>query len=81
MSAEHLKGREIFMEWSPQGEFMRVTAIDAASGVEIVTFGPKKSARHDLERLALNKLYRALVRQGILSDTQNPRPSGPGVRM
>jgi hypothetical protein len=78
MSAEHLKGREIYMEWLPQGEFMRVTAIDAASGVEIVTFGPKKSARHDLERLALNKLYRALLRNGVVSDGAPPSPPARG---
>ncbi len=66
MPIDQLSGREIFLEWMPRGDFMRVVAVDAASGIEAMTIGPKAAARHDLERLVLQKLARNLQRHGVL---------------
>jgi hypothetical protein len=41
---------------------VKVTAVDEATGVEVSAIAPANTARHDLERLALAKLERALAR-------------------
>lgn len=39
---------------------MRVTAIDAASGQEVVVMGPASATQTDLKRVAIRKLQRKL---------------------
>ncbi|ALK08616.1 DUF6898 family protein [Blastochloris viridis] len=51
---------EVLFEFTQVGACVRVAAIDAASGVEVVVMAPAASARSDLERLALQKLERRL---------------------
>ncbi len=51
---------EVYFEFIAIGNAMRVTAVDAVTGVEVVTMGPLGAAQADLERLALMKLRRRL---------------------
>jgi hypothetical protein len=47
---------EIFVEFVVQGSFVRVTAIDPASGTEAVTMGPAGAPRAALSNAAIRKL-------------------------
>jgi hypothetical protein len=47
---------EIYLEFVVQGNAVRVTAIDKASGTEAVVMGPAGAARAALEAAALRKL-------------------------
>ncbi len=73
-----LPGREIFFEYQGLADSVRLAAIDAATGTEVIVFGPARVARHDLERVALRKLARRL---GLNADgtEKTPRPRGRGV--
>lgn len=53
-------GQGIYFEFITLGAQVRVAAIDAASGVEVVVVGPATAARHDLETLARRKLQARL---------------------
>jgi hypothetical protein len=47
---------EVYFEFTAIGNSVKVTAIDAATGTEVVAIGPASAARADLQRLALRKL-------------------------
>jgi precorrin-6B methylase 2 len=47
---------EVFFEFTAIGRTVKVTAIDAATGVEVSVVAPANAARADLQRLALQKL-------------------------
>lgn len=47
---------EVFFEFHRVGSYMKVTAIDAASGTEVSVAGPATGSRELLRRTALNKL-------------------------
>ncbi|WP_434052479.1 MAG: serine hydroxymethyltransferase [Roseibium sp.] len=59
MSREPRPG-EIYLEFHPIGGQVKVTAIDAATGIEVSTFGPANTAQEDLKRLAVRKLKRRI---------------------
>jgi hypothetical protein len=48
--------REVYFEFIAIGHQVKVTAVDAATGVEVSAMGPARAAPSDLERLALGKL-------------------------
>ncbi|MGP1275576.1 MAG: DUF6898 family protein [Caulobacterales bacterium] len=73
-----LPGREIIFEYQGLSDSVRLAAIDAATGIEVVIVGPARAARHDLERLALRKLARRLGLELDGTD-KKPRPKGRGV--
>jgi len=50
------KSGEIYVEFIVQGSFVRVTAIDPASGTEAVTMGPAGAPRATLADAAIRKL-------------------------
>ena len=52
--------REILFEFMQVGVTVRVAAIDAASGIEVIVVAPASTARADLKRLAIQKLERRL---------------------
>lgn len=54
-------GNEVYFEFTPVGPQVRVAAIDAATGIEVVVMGPASAAPTDLERLALAKLRKRLA--------------------
>ena len=74
--ADPLAGREIILEWQEYGDVLRVTAIDAESGLEDAAAGPRTATRADLERLALNKLARRLF--GDDPPPKDPKTRTPG---
>jgi hypothetical protein len=54
--------REVYFEFTAVGAFVKVAALDAATGVEVTVVGPASAARFDLQRLALAKLMARLNR-------------------
>lgn len=52
---------EIYLEFRPVGQQVKVSAIDAATGIEVSVFGPKTASQEDLKRLAVRKLQRRLA--------------------
>ena len=55
---------EVYLEFTAVGAYVKVVAIDAASGVEVSVSGPAATPRADLERIALRKLERRLAATG-----------------
>src|SRR5262249_19677407 len=49
-------GHEVYLEFQMQGAFVKVTAIDAQSGVEATIVGPVTAPRSTLEAAAVRKL-------------------------
>ncbi len=47
---------EVYFEFTPHGRIVKVSAIDAATGIEVSVMGPATAAQSDLQRLALQKL-------------------------
>ncbi len=54
---------EVYFEFIAIGHQVKVTAVDAATGVEVAVVGPARAATADLERLALSKLRARLKSQ------------------
>ena len=48
--------RDVYFEFTAIGASVKVSAIDAATGIEVSVIGPASAARADLQRLALQKL-------------------------
>jgi hypothetical protein len=56
MGTKPAQSGEVYFEFIAIGAQVKVTAVDADTGVEVVVFGPAHAAAADLERLALAKL-------------------------
>lgn len=50
------KSQEFIIEMIPQGKFVKVTAIDVASGREVSIVGAGSANQNDLHKVAINKL-------------------------
>jgi len=74
---------EIYVELVRQGNAVRATAIDAASGAEAVVVGPANAFPGDLQKLAVAKLMRLLGREPGARDgdpeTKTPPGQGRGI--
>ena len=57
---------EVYLEFYAVGTVLKVSAIHAATGIEVSAVGPANAARADLQRLALGKLRQRLKREGRL---------------
>ncbi len=55
--------REIYFEMQRIGPYMKVSALDPLTLVEVSVQGPASAREADLKRLAANKLKRAIERQ------------------
>jgi len=62
MSREPKSG-EIYLEFRPVGPQVKVTAIDAATGIEVSAFGPASASQEDLKRIAVRKLRRRIEQE------------------
>ena len=51
---------EIYIEYKQVGQAMKATAVDDATGTEVVVMGPASAARTDLQRVAVRKLQMKL---------------------
>jgi hypothetical protein len=49
-------GREIYLEFHPIGNSVKVVAVDSVTGLEISIVGPVTAARRTLEQNAIRKL-------------------------
>ena len=54
--------RSVYFEFTQVGSAVRVSAIDGATGIEVVTMGPASASQADLRQLALAKLKARLAR-------------------
>jgi hypothetical protein len=55
--------RDVYFEFTVVGAAVRVSAIDSATGIEVVTMGPASASQADLQQLALGKLKARLARE------------------
>ncbi|MCX2723304.1 DUF6898 family protein [Roseibium salinum] len=62
---------EIYLEFRPVGHQVQVTAIDAATGIEVSIFGPASASREDLKRVAVRKLQRRIAQENPSSAPQS----------
>ena len=58
------KPGEVYFEFTAIGRNVKVAAIDAATGTEVVVIGPSTASQADLERLAMQKLLAKLRASG-----------------
>lgn len=63
---------EVYFEFSQLGRQMRVAAIDADTGVEVVVITPISATKMQMQQLALAKLRKKL------GEAAPPSPAGPG---
>jgi hypothetical protein len=54
--------REVYFEFTSIGSSVRVAAVDATTGIEIIVIGPASASTADLQRLALGKLKARLAK-------------------
>lgn len=54
------QGGEVYFEFTQVGQMMRVAAIDADTGIEVVVIAPVAATRLQMQNLALAKLRRRL---------------------
>lgn len=62
-----LIGREIIFEFRSSGTSTQVCAVDCETGVEVFITTPSGAMRVDQQKLALRKLAKALMDQGVIS--------------
>lgn len=53
---------DILLEFQRIGSYMKVTAVDAATGTEVSVAGPATGSRELLKRTAVNKLHYVMKR-------------------
>ena len=63
------KSQEFIIELIPQGKFVKVTAIDVASGREVSIVGASSANQNDLHTLAINKLKYVMNRDRAKLDS------------
>ncbi len=51
---------EVYIEFTPIGRQVKVSAIDATTGIEVAVMGPVSASQKDLQALAIRKLRRRL---------------------
>lgn len=73
MNREKSGQGEIYLEFQPVGRQVKVTAIDASTGIEVVVFGPSSVSSNDLKDLAVRKLMRRLEKDGQISPKTHQR--------
>jgi len=54
--------REILFEFKPMGSQVRVAAIDAETGTEVIIIAPIGASQLDMQRVAIAKLKRKLAK-------------------
>ena len=64
----------VYFEFTVQGAYVKVAAIDAESGFEVSIVGPVGTPQPELERLALRKLDYVSKK----SVSRNAKENGPG---
>ncbi|VAW23528.1 hypothetical protein MNBD_ALPHA12-210 [hydrothermal vent metagenome] len=57
--------REILFEFRPVGPQIRVAAIDAETGTEVIVIAPIGASQLDMQRVAIAKLKRKLAKDAM----------------
>jgi len=65
--------REILYEFTVVGDIVRVSAVDAGSGVEVTVFGPASAGEEALRRTARRKLDWVMAKRGGVAGSSAPR--------
>ena len=55
-SGDQPRPGEIYVQFQPVGQAVKVIAVDAATGMEVVVMGPATASRADLQNVAVRKL-------------------------
>ncbi len=63
---------EVYFEFVQVGQMMRVAAIDAATGTEIIVITPVRASQGHMQQLALAKLRRKLAEGAHAAAPQPP---------
>lgn len=58
--------REVIFEFLPIGNFVKVTAFDVETKIEVSTITPRHLAKEDQELAALNKLKYMMGKKGSI---------------
>lgn len=66
MSDDALSGREVIIEFTPVGQYVKVAAMDTASLTEISIQGPANASEQMLKRNALKRLEYVLRKKGLI---------------
>jgi len=64
---------EIYIEYKQVGQTMKVIAVDAATGTEVVIMGPASAAQSHLQKVAIQKLkmqLKKVVSEGEAEDSE-----------
>jgi len=63
---------EVYFEFVQVGQQMRVAAVDAATGVEVIVITPVSANKIQMQQIALAKLRKRLA------ESAGPPSAGPG---
>lgn len=66
MPKESFQGREVIIEYHPLGNFVKVSAMDTQSLVEVSIQGPASANEELLKRNALKRLEYVMKKKGLL---------------
>ena len=61
-----LANREVILEFFPVGQFMKVSAMDTKTLIEVSIQGPASTPESTLKRNALKRLEYVLKKKGII---------------
>ena len=70
--------KEIYIEYKQVGQAIKVTAIDAETGLEAVIMGPASAAQTHLQKIAVQKLEMQLKKE-IEKPDEKPPPAVPKI--
>lgn len=72
---------EIYIEYTQVGQIIKVTAIDATTGIEAVIMGPASTEQSQLKKIVVQKLRMILKKSkgdSAPEDADNDSPSSKG---
>lgn len=71
---------EVLFEFQRVGSYLRVTAIDAQTGVEVTVAGPATGSQELLKRTAINKLRFVQNKEAQNTDAKAAPARKPGTK-
>jgi|ETNmetMinimDraft_2_1059921.scaffolds.fasta_scaffold147573_1 hypothetical protein len=63
MNRQRVGGREVYLEFHRVGDYIKVSAIDARTNVEVSIVGSPRTTQRQLTRIAVRKLEYVLDKQ------------------
>ena len=67
---------EIYIEYIQVGQTMKVTAVDAATGTEVVIMGPVSATQSQLQKVAVQKLQMQLKKAESEGEAEDSAAGG-----